>query len=116
MSSKGGSSKKVKKRSSKSKLSSKPQTMPGSRQGFSSTLEGSPMLPRTARGADYELDELHASGGANGKLLDEKGRLRAQAGVGESDEELGGERSKRPLSPRDKRAMALLILLCAYIA
>jgi hypothetical protein len=47
-------------------------------------------------------------------LLDEDQRRAAVAGADDSVEELGGQHPKRPLSTKDKRAMALLILLCMY--
>jgi hypothetical protein len=80
--------------------------------------------PRSAGApADWEA-RLGRRGGAEDKredggddvrmsLLDEDQRRAAVSGADDSVEELGGARPERPLSPKDKRAMALLVLLCA---
>lgn len=56
--------------------------------------------------ATHGEDEVELS------LLNEEEKMRAAAGAAESEEELGGSRPKRPLSTKDKKAIALLILLC----
>jgi hypothetical protein len=78
-----------------------------SRHAMTTSLEGTPVVPRFSHAT--EDDDV------NIELLTEEDRVRAARGTGESLEELGGARSKRPLSTRDKRAMALLILLCELI-
>jgi hypothetical protein len=88
---------------------------PRQAQGMTSTLEGTPVIPRFSHVPDPDDDD-YADGRDDVQLLSEDERRRAAVGVHAGVDELGGQRSKRPLSGRDKRAMGLLILLCEWLS
>jgi PAT family acetyl-CoA transporter-like MFS transporter 1 len=80
-------------------------------RGTSSSLNSIQMQPRTPRSPEYnnqDMDEVELS------LLGEEDRQRAAVGL--SDEFPSDVDPKRPFSARDKRAMSLLIVLCASLS
>jgi MFS transporter, PAT family, solute carrier family 33 (acetyl-CoA transportor), member 1 len=89
--------------------------------GLSTSLDSVQITPRTPRSARRDHDDIDAdyvvgSGSTEEvemSLLAEDERRRADAGF---EEEYAGAKHKAPLSSEDKRAMALLCTLCAWVS
>jgi hypothetical protein len=80
------------------------------RQSVSTTLDSvqiTPRTPRVVRSNHADAEDVEMS------LLGEDDRRRADAGFADGNGHL--EANKAPLSPEDKRAMALLCILCEWL-
>jgi hypothetical protein len=69
--------------------------------------------PRSANGHHYDReieDEVELN------LLSEQERRQAALDVNSSEVEQFRDKSKSPLSKKDKQAMALLIILCTFVS
>jgi hypothetical protein len=74
-----------------------------------------PRTPKNVKGQwsggdDVDTQEVELS------LLDEDDRRQAAVGLGETEEQgyVGGHDVKHPMSTKDQRGMALLIILCEH--
>jgi len=72
-----------------------------------------PRTPRTSKPPKNVVEEDDTQE-VELTLLDEEERLQAARGLGQTEEEgyVSGPDSKHPLSTKDQRGMALLIILC----
>jgi PAT family acetyl-CoA transporter-like MFS transporter 1 len=75
-----------------------------------------PRTPRTSKPPQWNGVEEDDTQEVELSLLDEEERLQAARGLGQTEEQgyVGGPDSKHPLSAKDQRGMALLIILCEH--
>ena len=99
--------------------------MPRSPRAQSTSLESIHIQPRTPK-----TSRANISGPQNWRPQDEDGideveltllgedeRLRAAQGMSlEEEQEFLAQADKKPMSPKDKRAIGLLIILCEYLS
>jgi hypothetical protein len=84
---------------------------PASTPAMSTTLDSIQITPRTPRGMRLKHEDAVE---VEMSLLDEDDRRRADAGFADGNGHLEAKH-KAPLSSEDKRAMALLCVLCRWL-
>jgi MFS transporter, PAT family, solute carrier family 33 (acetyl-CoA transportor), member 1 len=95
------------------------EDMPTARpMAVSSGLNAIHIAPRTPRISKLQWNGVEEDDTQEVELslLDEEERLQAARGLGQTEEQgyVGGLDSKHPLSAKDQRGMALLIVLCEH--